>query len=107
MNRLKIAQMIALGATAASVIGLISLFNEWTAGMLLLPVGVFGALVAYVFGGLFTAIKMAGSIAKWGLIAFPFPGNLFAFVLSFMFALLVFVFLPILPVNKARQEYGM
>lgn len=44
MNRLKIAQYIALGATALSVIG-----------------------------GLGTAIKMAGGIAKWGLDSSTIP----------------------------------
>lgn len=105
MNRLKIAQYIALGATAFSVIG--GIFGGLSGtefGTILMGIGFIAGLVSYVFGGLGTAIKMAGGIAKWGWIVVPFPYDIMTFILSFMFAIFAFVFLPILPIRKAYKE---
>ena len=105
MNRLKIAQYIALGATALSVIG--GLFGGLSGsnfGAILMSVGFIVGLVSYIFGGLWTAIKMAGGIAKWGWIVIPFPYDIITFIFSFIFAIAVFVFLPIIPVRKAYKE---
>lgn len=105
MNRLKIAQYIALGATAFSVIGgILGGLSESEFGTILMGIGFIAGLVSYVFGGLGTAIKMAGGIAKWGWIVVPFPYDIMTFILSFIFAILAFVFLPILPVRKAYKE---
>ena len=105
MNRLKIAQYIALVATALSVIGgLISglLGSEIGSGFMCL--GFLVGLVSYIFGGLGTAIKMAGGIAKWGWIVVPFPYDIMTFIFSFIFAIVVFICLPIIPVRKAYKE---
>ena len=105
MNRLKIAQYIAFGATVLSVGGaLIKGFSGSEMGIFLMCIGFFVSLVSYIFGGLGTAIKMAGGIAKWGLIAVPFPHNILLTIFSFMFALFSFVFLPIIPVRKAYKK---
>lgn len=104
MNRLRIAQFIALGATLVSVIGIILTFNEVDFGAIMLGVGFVAGLVSYLFGGLGKAIKMAGGIAKWGWIVVPFPYDLVTFIISFIFAILAFVFLPIIPVRKAFKE---
>lgn len=105
MNRFKIAQYIALGATAFSVLGFylygVKGINE---AILLLGLGFFVGLVAYLFGGLGKAISMAGKIAFWGWLTFPFPANILAFILTFIFSVLVFLFLPIIPVRKAYKE---
>ena len=50
-------------------------------------------LVSYIFGGLGTAFRMAGKIAKWGWLIIPFPYDLTKGALSFVFALFVFFFL--------------
>ncbi len=105
MNRLQIAQYIALGATVLSVIGGIAGgLSGSTFGTILMAIGFIAGLISYIFGGLGTAIKMAGGIAKWGWIVVPFPYDIMTFIMSFMFAIIAFVFLPIIPVRKAYKE---
>lgn len=105
MNRLKNAQYIALGATALSVIGgLLGGMSGSNVGAVLMCVGFVAGLVSYIFGGLGTAIKMAGGIAKWGWIVVPFPYDIMTFIMSFIFAIFAFIFLPIIPVRKAYKE---
>lgn len=105
MNRLQIAQYIALGATALSVIGgLLGGLSGSSVGTVLMCVGFVAGLISYIFGGLGTAIKMAGGIAKWGWIVVPFPYDIMTFIMSFIFAIFAFVFLPIIPVRKAYKE---
>lgn len=103
MNRLKIAQYIALAATALSVIGFIVSNSNSNVGMTMMGLGFFVGLVSYIFGGFGTALKMAGSIAKWGWIVVPFPYDLMTFVFAFIFAVIAFFFLPIIPVRKAYK----
>ena len=102
MNRLKVAQYIALGATALSVIGL--MLGSTQFGGVLMSIGFMAGLVSYFFGGLGTAFKMAGKIAKWGWIIAPFPYDIVTFVFSFVIAIFVFLFIPIIPVRKAYKE---
>lgn len=105
MNRLIIAQYIALGATALSVIGFcLRSMAGVDFGIAIMGVGFIVGLVSYIFGGLGTAIKMAGGIAKWGWIVVPFPYDIMTFIFAFMFAVITFVFLPIIPVRKAYKE---
>jgi len=105
MNRLQIAQHIALGATALSVIGgLVGGMSGSDFGMILMCIGFVAGLVSYIFGGLGTAIKMAGGIAKWGWIVVPFPYDIMTFIMSFVSAIFAFIFLPIIPVRKAYKE---
>ncbi len=105
MNRLKIAQYIASGATAISLIGVV--FGGLTGsafGVILMSIGFVTGLVSYIFGGFGTALKMAGGIAKWGWVIVPFPYDIVTFIFSFIFAIFAFVFLPIIPVRKAYKE---
>ena len=107
MNRLQIAQYIALGATAFSVVGfMLNSMAGLEFGWALMMIGFMGGLVAYIFGGLFTAIKMAGGIAKWGWLVVPFPYDLMTFFISLIFAFIAFTFLPIIPVRKAYKQYA-
>lgn len=105
MERLKIAQYIALGATACSVIGFIAGgMNGSGFGTVLMTIGFIVGMVSYIFGGLSKAIKMAGGIAKWGWIVVPFPYDILTFIFAFIFAIIAFLFLPIIPVRKAYKE---
>lgn len=105
MKRLKIAQYIASGATALTVIGaIIGMAASSNVGSTLMGIGFLVGLVSYIFGGLGTAIKMAGGIAKWGWIIVPFPYDLMTFMFSFIFAFYAFAFLPIIPIRKAYKE---
>ncbi len=105
MNRLQIAQYIALGATALSVIGGIAGgLSGSQVGEVIMGIGFILGLVSYIFGGLLTAIKMAGGIAKIGWVILPFPVDIFTFIVTLIFALFAFIFLPIIPVRKAYKE---
>ena len=105
MNRFQIAQYIALGATALSVTGAaLGGFSGSKIGAALLGIGFLVGLCSYVFGGLTTAIKMAGSIAAWGWRIVPFPYDIMTFMIALIFALIAFVFLPIIPVRKAYKQ---
>lgn len=105
MKRLQIAQYIALVATALSVIGLLMVFKfDIKFGEYVAVLGVLTGLVSYVFGGFFTAIRMALGIAMWGLSLLPLPWNIIAFMAGGLYSLVAFVFLPIIPVRKAYKE---
>ena len=105
MNRLQIAQYIALGATAFSLIGLCCGGLEGkTLGVALMGIGFFAGLVSYIFGGLGTALRMAWSIASWGWVLVPFPYRLMAVVFTMIFAVFAFIFVPIIPVRKAYKQ---
>lgn len=103
MGRLKIAQYIAVGATALSVIASIVGTNT-EVGNVLMVFGVLGALVSYLFGGFGTAVKIASKIAKWGWFVVPFPLDIITFIVAFIVTIYVFLFLPIIPVRKAYKE---
>ncbi|MBR4342923.1 MAG: hypothetical protein IKP88_09515 [Lachnospiraceae bacterium] len=65
----------------------------------------FGAgVVAYCFGGLLTALKMALGIAKWGILA-GFPTCIALVPFTAILAILALIFLPIIPVRKAYIEH--
>ena len=106
MNRLQIALYIALGGTAITAIGIIlCMLTDWSdfAGYILfLGIGV--GWVSYIFGGLWTAIKMSAGIAKWGWLIVPFPYDIMTFVFAFAFAGFAFLFLPIIPVFIAYRQ---
>jgi len=108
MNRFKIAQIIALVSTLVVIIGLcFATLAEASWGQGMFYIGILIGFVSYLFAGLLTALKMAGSIAKWGLVAAPFPINLFVVCVAFLFAVILFLFFPIIPIRKAYKESGL
>ena len=106
-NRYTYAQYIAIAATGMNVLGilLIKLFGSDSIGVLLVALGILLAMCAYCLGGLWTAIKSALGIAKWGWLVVPFPYDLATGLMAFVFAIVVFFMLPIIPINKANKEY--
>lgn len=108
MNRLKIAQYIALGATVSSVTGLIVSGNSggiFTGiGGVLAMLGMLAAVVSYMFGGFGKALSIAGKIAKWGWIVIPFPYDILTGICAFIFMIIALLFLPIIPVRMAYKE---
>ena len=105
MNRLKIAQYIALGGMAISVIGfLVGVCGGIDVGSFLMGIGFLTGIASYFFGGFLTALKIAGKIAKWGWIIVPFPYDIGTFILAFAFSIFVFLFLPIIPIRKAYTD---
>jgi hypothetical protein len=108
-NRLKIAQIIAAVGTVFSLVGIFLNYQMGVeAGLSLMGLGILAAAAAYLFGGLFTAIRMAGGIAKWGWIVVPFPYDIVTFIVAFILALFAFLFVPIIPVRRAiREQQGV
>lgn len=105
MKRYQIAQYIALGATASTVIGFcLTTMAGISFGSMLMVIGFIAGIVSYCFGGLLTAIRMAGGIAKFGWFVVPFPYDLITFFFTFFASIMVFIFLPIIPVRKAYKE---
>lgn len=104
INRWKLAQYIAAGATAVSLIGLIAGNMGTGHGFDIMVVGFLIGIVSYVFGGFVTAVKMAGRIAVWGWRIAPIPFSLITFAFSFICAMFVFFFFPIIPVRKAYKD---
>lgn len=105
MNRLKIARYIALGATLCSLVGIYGVFvseNTFLGGFL--GFGALAGIVSYFFGGFGKAIKMAGKIAMFGWYILPFPVDLISIIFTFILAIYVFFFFPIIPVSKAYNE---
>ena len=102
-NRLKIAQYIALVATAFSVLGIALGFARVGIWSTLLGIGFILGLVSYVLGGLGAALKMAAGIAKWGWLVTPFPIDIITFLFAVWVAICAFLFFPIFPVRKAYK----
>lgn len=105
MDRLKIAQYIALAATLFTVIG--SLLGAWSGSVIgncFLSAGFITALVSYIFGGFGTAVSSALNIAKWGWIVVPFPYDIPVFIMTALVAIIVFCLLPIIPVRIAYTK---
>ena len=104
MKRMVIAQYIALGATCLSVLGFfLSYSTSSTVGGTLMGLGILIGMVPYLFGGFGTAVKMAGTIAKWGWLVVPFPYDIVTGVVAFAVSLVVFIMVPIIPVRKAYK----
>lgn len=107
MDRLKIAQYIALGSTICWILGIFLEVKGITTngfGGALMGIDFTAGLISYIFGGLLTAIKMAGRIAKWGWVIVPFPLDIFTFMIAFVIAVEVFFIFPIIPIKKAYKE---
>lgn len=90
MKRLEIAQYIALGATCMTVLGfVINLATQSRWSMTMCGYGVMIGLISYFFGGIKTAVKMAGKIAKWGWIILPFPYDIVTGLVAFFISIFV------------------
>ena len=104
MKRLEIAQYIALGATCMTVLGfVINLATQSRWSMTMCGYGVMIGLISYFFGGIKTAVKMAGKIA----IILPFPYDIVTGLVAFFISIFVFMALPIIPIRKAYKEQSM
>ncbi len=105
MKRLQIAQFIALGATAVSIVGaVLGRTSGDDLGITVMAVGFLIGLISYIFGGFGTALRMAGKIAKVGWVIAPFPFDIVTFLIVLPFAIVIFVCFPIIPVRKAYKE---
>lgn len=105
-KRFVIAQYIATGATAATVIGfLTSRIASPDAGLVIMVLGALAGVVSYLFAGLLKAIKMAFGIAKLGWIFVPFPLCIVTYIVMFMVGMFALCFVPIIPVRKAYKEH--
>ena len=92
MKRIEIAQYIAVGATCLVVISFIlAKITGANFFVSLMGLGVMGGMVSYFFGGFGTAVRMSG---KTGIVAF-------------IFSIMIFIFVPIIPVRKAYKEQMM
>lgn len=107
MNRFKIATIIAVVGMVCFVAGLLLSYTDFQKASELLGVGgLIIGLVAYIFAGFVTAIKVAFKIGMWGFLILPFPFSLMSGALSILAALAVFILLPIIPVLMARAQYS-
>ena len=111
-NRYTYAQYVAIIASVLNVLGLLLAYkvgqnSEFLSnmGLLMWGFGMLLSLVSYCLGGLWTAIKAALGIAKWGWLVVPFPYDIATGAAAFMFALIVLIFVPIIPVRKAMKEH--
>jgi hypothetical protein len=105
MEKLRKAQSIAIIATLVSLVGLIVLgVGATTVGEAILAVGVCTGIASYIYGGFKTAVNMSGKLAKIGWFIVPFPYDIFTFIITFFFAIFMFVCIPIIPIRKAYKE---
>ena len=108
-NRYTCAQYIAIAATLLNALGLLTFGTDGTAlnmiGALALCLGIVLTFCAYCLGGLWTAVKAALNIAKWGWLVVPFPYDLATGPVAFVLAMIVLFLFPIVPVHKALKEH--
>lgn len=105
-NRYTYAQYIAVPATVLSCLGFYQVMGNGTSIIwaLMLILGLILSLCAYCLGGLLRAIKSSLSIAKWGWLLVPFPYCLATLPFAFLFAMIAFFLMPIIPIRKAYKE---
>lgn len=106
MDRLKIAQYIAIVASIISVIGWGMNFMGANGGVAstFIGLGLIVAIVAYVFGGLLTALKTVWDIGKYGFLVGGVPFCLVCGVATTVIAFMVMFILPIIPIRKAYLQ---
>lgn len=109
-NRYTYAKLLAIiGMAAGGIFYLLTLID--LPEFLYYPLAIVwigGTIGAYLCGGLFKAVKMAVNIAKWGWLLVPvFPIDIaIGLGVGFM-GLMMFIFVPIIPIYKAEKEYGV
>lgn len=111
-DRYALAQPIATVATVLNLLGVLLIYkltdasSAWTLiGGLMVVIGLLLTFGAYCLGGLWTAIKAALNIAKWGLLVVPVPYNLATGPIAFILAMMVLFLIPIIPVRKAMKDH--
>lgn len=108
-DRYTYAQYIAIVATLLNGVGLLTFGTEGTVlnmiGALMLFIGLGLTFCSYCLGGLWTAVKAALGIAKWGWLVVPFPYDLATGLAAFVFAMIALFLFPIVPVHKALKEH--
>lgn len=108
-NRYSLAIVLAIIATVFGITAAIMMYVG-TEGFLANAVAygwIFSTLAAYICGGLFKAIGMILNFASRGLLIGPvWLGFCMAGILL-VCGLVLFLFIPIIPVYKAAQEYGV
>lgn len=111
-NRYHYAQYIALVATLLSVVGFTQMMSSMDGERsviwpLMFGLGLMLTAVAYILGGLLTALKCSLQIAKWGWLVVPFPFDIATGVAAFGVSILVFLLVPIIPIRKAAKEHQL
>ena len=110
-NRYTYAQYIAIAATLLNILGIGLIFKEnrsdivMVIGGLSFILGIALTLCSYCLGGLWTAIKAALNIAKWGWIIIPFPYDIATGFATLILAMMALVLAPIIPIRKAMKEH--
>lgn len=93
-----------------AIIGLALLSKKANGANTVMGIGFILSIAAYICGGFGTAVKMSWNAARWGWVFFPFPISLLAFVVTLVFGVYAFLFLPVTPVTKAfvakKNELG-
>lgn len=102
MDRIKLSKILAIVASILSITGVVLCYGmgiDMAIG--LVAVGIVLSLVSYVACGFFKAIGSVFNIAKWGLVACPFPYNCVAFPVIAILAVFAFLLCPVLITRKA------
>lgn len=107
-NRYSLATLLATIATVVGVIVGIMMYSgaEGFVGDMLAYIWVFTMFAAYICGGLFKAIGLIFSFASKGLLIRPFGLGLGIAGVLLGCGIILFLFVPIIPVYKAAKEYG-
>lgn len=107
LKRLQLAQIVALASTAIFILSFAvsNVLGAESLGGIVFCIGLVLAIVSYVMGGIMVSLRMGLNIMKWGLIILPFPSAILSLFLSVPLAILVSIFIPIIPVRKAYLEY--
>lgn len=104
----KTALILSGIATALVVIGFVLAGNKGIGissfGMFMIMAAIPLAIASYVFAGLLTMLKWAKNLAFVGWLIIPFPWDLVSGACTFILAVMLFLFIPILPVWKACSE---
>ena len=100
---------IAIGMAIAIVASIFTILTMQNGGFdsEYLPISLLLSMAAYlVGGGIFKALKTAGSFAKWGLFLVPFfPANLITGLCTLVMSIFLLMFVPVVFVGKNLAQH--
>lgn len=104
-HKKKTALILSGAATALVVVGVMLSNNRSIGvssfGMFMIMVAIPLAIASYVFAGLGTMLNWCKNLAFVGWLVVPFPWDIVSGICTFLMAVLLFLFVPILPVLRA------
>lgn len=105
MKKMTIARNVAIVATCIIALSVIITPTNFNLGDRLGVIGFFAGILSYILGGIGSALKKVWGIAVKGWYLIPiFPIDVLFFLMSLGVAVMIFVYVPIIPIMMSYKE---